>query len=240
MSATMCGGLIAANMVTPRRCWRPGDTRERLSMSQLVTTYKCADGTDFPVTWQNEGDASLSGGFNDIHWPGPLRPLDAAVWEGTPARERAFSEAGLPTPSWLRRFLAPHGFVYNESPEFPDEGVGELVRRCGGVAAVWEEYCRPRVQEACARLQEAGEDEPVGDLLEVCDYAWAKTMVAAAVVISAYQRLSDFLAGHFGQEAEAWTATLTQGYSNATLDADQAQWVVGFTIILVLSLITIS
>lgn len=57
------------------------DTREKLSMSELVTTYKCADGTDFPVAWQHEGDASLSWGLNEQHWSGPLRPLDAAVWE---------------------------------------------------------------------------------------------------------------------------------------------------------------
>ena len=193
-------------------------------MSELVTTYKCADGTEFPVRWEREGDASLTWGLEDNHWPGPLRPIDAAVWEGTAARERAFSEAGLPTPSWLPRFLAPHGFVYRQRAEFPDEGVDDLVRRWGGVADVWEEHCRPWVQEACTRLQMAGDDEPVADLLEVCDYAWAKTMVAAVVVISAYRRLSGFLNELFGPEAEAWTATLTQGYPNATVDAAQAQW----------------
>ena len=193
-------------------------------MSELVTTYKCADGTDFPVTWQNEGDVSLLWAINDQHWPYPLRPLDAAVWEGTPARERAFSESGLPTPRRHRRFLVTHGFVYAESAELSDEGIDDLVRRCGGVAAVWEEYCRPRVQEACTRLQVAGDDEPVADLLEICDYAWAKTMVAAVVVMSAYRHLSDFLTEHFGPEAEAWTTGLTQGYSNVTVDAAQAQW----------------
>ena len=193
-------------------------------MSELVTTYKCADGTDFPVTWQHDGDAGLSWGLDDQHWPDPLRPLDVAVWEGTPARERAYSESGLPTPRRHRRFLVAHGFVYAESAEFSDEGVDDLIRRCGGVAAVWEEYCRPRVQEACVRLQKAGDDQQVADLLELCDYAWAKTMVAAAVIRSAYLRLSGFVGEHFGPEAEAWTATLTQGYPNATVDAAQAQW----------------
>ena len=154
------------------------ETREKLSMSELVTTYKCADGTDFPVTWQHEGDASLSWGLNDQHWSGPLRPLDAAVWEGTPARGRADSEAGLPTPRRLRRFLVPHGFVYAENAELTDEGVDDLVSRCGGVKAVWEEHCRPRVQEACTELQVAGDTERIADLLELCDYAWATTMVA--------------------------------------------------------------
>ena len=193
-------------------------------MSELVTTYKCADGTEFPVTWLHEGDASLTWGLDNNHWPDPLRPLDAAVWKGTPARERAFSEAGLPIPTSLRRFLVPHGLVYHQSLELPDEGIDDLVRRCGGVAAVWEEYCRPGVQRACARLQAAGDDERIVDLLEVFDYAWAKTMVAAVVVISAYRRLSELLAEHFGPEADTWTATLTQGYSNATVDAAQAQW----------------
>ena len=176
-------------------------------MSDLLTIYKCADGTDFPVTWQTEGNARLSWGLDDNHWPDPLRPLDAAVWEGTPARERAFSEAGLPTPRRLLRFLVPHGFVYMQAPESSDEGVDELVRSCGGVAAVWEEYCRPRVQEACVRLHKAGDDERIIDLLEVCDYAWAMTIVASAVIRSAYLRLSGFLAEHFGPEAESWAST---------------------------------
>ena len=72
-------------------------------MSELVTTYKCADGTDFPVTWKHERDADLTWGLNDQHWPGPLRPLDAAAWEGTPARERAFAESGSLRSALLRR-----------------------------------------------------------------------------------------------------------------------------------------
>ena len=92
-------------------------------MSDLVTTYKCADGTDFPVTWKHEGDADLTWGLNDHHFPDPLRPLDTVVKEGTPARERAFSEAGLPIPTFVRRFLVPHGFVYIQSAGFTGEGV---------------------------------------------------------------------------------------------------------------------
>ena len=98
-------------------------------MCELVTTYKCADGTDFPVTWKHEGDADLTWGLNDHHFPGPLRPLDTVVWEATPARERAFTESGLPTPERHRRLLVPHGFVYGRSGGFSEEGVDDLIRR---------------------------------------------------------------------------------------------------------------
>ena len=193
-------------------------------MYELHITYKCADGTDFPVRWQREGDASLTWGLDDNHWPGPLKPIDTVLWEGTEARERAFSEAGLPFPTFLHKFLVPHGFVYHQSPDCSEEGIDDLVRRYGGVEAVWEEHCRPRAQEACVSLQKASGGERIADLIELSDYAWANTMVAARVVRTQYLGFSQYLTDQFGPEGEAWTATLTQGFPNATVDAAQAQW----------------
>ena len=194
-------------------------------MSERVTLYKCVDGTDFPVTWEDEADAQLTWSLNDQHWPAPLKPLDVAAWElSLPARERAFSEAGLPLPEMFRKVPLPNGFVYLRPPAFAESGIDDLVRRCGGVTPVWEEYCRPRVEEACAKLQAAGDDTPVVKLIDTCFYAFTKTMVAAAAILSASGRLSRFLVEAFGPEAEALTGELTQGYTNSTMDASQALW----------------
>lgn len=199
-------------------------------MSELVTIYKCADGTDFPVVWEDEADAQLTWRLNDQHWPAPLRPLDVAAWElSLPARERAFSEAGLQLPGHFRKVSLPNGFVYMPSMDRTEDGIDDLVERCGGVAAVWEAYCRPRVEEACAELQAAGDDTPVAELIDNCFYALMNTMVAAAVILSASARLSRFLVEAFGPEAEALTGELTQGYTNSTMDASQALWEIART-----------
>jgi len=194
-------------------------------MSQLVTTYKCADGTDFPVAWEDESDAELTWSLNGSHWSAPLKPLDIAAWEvSLPARERAFSEAGLPLPDYFRKVSLPNGFVYMSPPTLTEDGVDDLVRRCGGIAPVWVEYCRPLVEEACAKLQSAGDDTPVAELIDTCFYGFMMTQVAAAVILSSTRRLSGFLVEAFGPEAEALTGELTQGYTNSTMDASQALW----------------
>ena len=58
----------------------------------------------------------------------------------------------------------------------------------------------------------------------MCFYAFTKTSVAGAVIMSATSRLSGCLAESFGPEAEASTGEPTQGYSNATVDTSQALW----------------
>ena len=194
-------------------------------MSELVTTYRCADGTNFPVTWEDEADAQLTWRLNADHFPAPLRPLDVATWElSLSARERAFSEAGLQLRDLLRRIYFPQGFVYLRTPIFDDDGIDDLVRRYGGVAAVWEEHCRPRVEEACTKLQAADNDTPIVELIDTCFYAFFKTMVAADVIFSATRRLTNFLVEAFGPEAEALIGELTQGHTNSTMDASQALW----------------
>ena len=100
--------------------------------SDLVTVYKCSDGTDFPVTWEDEADSKLTWSLNEEHFPAPLKPLDAAAWKmSMPARERAFLEAGLPLEG-NRKVLVPQGFVYFWRPAISDDGADNLVRRWGG------------------------------------------------------------------------------------------------------------
>jgi phosphohistidine swiveling domain-containing protein len=193
-------------------------------MSGLATIYKCADGTDVPVMWEDEADAQLTWRLDDQHYSAPLKPLDAAAWKlSLPARERAFSEAGFPLER-LRKVLLPQGFVYFTRPTIPDECIDELIQRCGGVVPVWEEYCRPSAKEGCARLQMAGEDTPIAELTDTCFYAFTKTSIAGVVTNSASSRLSRFLVESFGPESGALTGELTQGYSNATVGASQALW----------------
>jgi len=194
-------------------------------VSELVTIYRCADGADFPVAWEDEAAAEITWSHNDQHWPAPLRPLDIAAWQlSLPARERAFSEAGLQLPGPFRRVSMPNGFVYMGPPSNAQDGIDDLVRRYGGVAQVWEEYCRPRVAEACAELQAAGDEVSVTGLIDTCFHAFMMTQVAAAAMFSGSGPLASFVVEEFGLEAEAFMGELTQGYANPTMEASQSLW----------------
>lgn len=193
-------------------------------MSELVTIYKCVDGTDFPVMWEDEADTQLTWYLDDLHYPVPVKPLDAAAWKlSLPARERTFSEAGFPLER-LRKVLAPQGFVYFTRPTIPNESIDAFVQRCGGVVPVWEDCCLPSTKESCARSQTASDDTPIAELIGTCFYAFNKTSVAGSVTNTVVSRLSRFLAESFGPEAEALAAELTQGYFNATIGVSQALW----------------
>ena len=193
--------------------------------SDLVTVYKCSDGTDFPVAWEDEADSKLTWGLSEDHFPAPLKPLDAAAWMmSLPAWERAFSESGLPLEGGVRKFLVPQGFVYTWRPAIADDSVDNLVRRWGGAQGVWQEHCRPLVEDGCKKIQTARGGTPVADLIDTCFYTFSKTMVAATVIMTASRRLSEFLADNFGEEVDALAGELTQGYASSTMDASQALW----------------
>ena len=192
--------------------------------SDLVTVYKCSDGTDFPVTWETEADAQLTWSLNEDHWPGPLKPLDAGAWKmSLTAWERAYSESELPLEG-VRRVLVPQGFVYFWRPDMPDDSIDNLVRRWGGAEGVWQKHCRPVVERGCNEIQSARDGRLVAELIDTCFYVFSKTMVAASVILTASGRLSAFLADSFGEQADALAGELTQGYSNSTMDASQALW----------------
>ena len=190
-------------------------------MSASVTVYKCDDGTDFPVTWDDEADTELAWFLDDIHYTTPLKPLDVAAWKlSLPARERVYTEAGLPLQR-LRKVLAPQGFVYFTRPTIPDQCIDGFIERCGGITQVWEECCLPLTREGCGRLQTAADDTPILELIDTCFYAFTKTSVAGAVTNAVVRRLSQFLGESFGSEAEGWTSDLTKGYANATVGLNQ-------------------
>ena len=193
--------------------------------SDLVTVYKCSDGTDFPVTREDEADSELKWGLSEDHVPAPVKPLDAVAWKmsSTLAAERAYAEAGLSVER-VRRVLVPQGFVYFTRPVISDHSIADLVQRLGGPQGVWEAHCRPLARKACRNIQTASDDTPIADLIDTCFYAFSQTMVSAAVILNASGRLMAFLQDNFGDEADALAGELTQGYANSTMEANQALW----------------
>jgi phosphohistidine swiveling domain-containing protein len=202
-------------------------------MPDLVTVYTCADGTEFPVAWEDPADIEQTWLRDTSHWPNPVAPVEPEMWRlARPGSARAYAEAEVLAPPQFRYFLFPQGYLYlRVSPLAPEEvayqaqAAERLVERMGGVLPVWEHHCLPRIVETCRWLQAAGEDTPVAALADAMGYAFNLTHVAGPVVLwSVFEPLREFCVEQFGPEGDLLAYELTQGYDNATLAVDQELW----------------
>ena len=74
----------------------------------LTIAYKCDDGTDFPVVWNNLEDSKYIRVQDNSHWPDAMKPFDAVAWlMGEPGAGRAFEEADIPVQIVFRPHLVP-------------------------------------------------------------------------------------------------------------------------------------
>ena len=161
-----------------------------------------------------------------------MSPLEAALHRlGREEGHHAFAEAGIPVPMFLRAFVIAQGHFYMTTAALPPEemraaleAVERLAEEHGGMAGVWERYCRPRVEAACRLLQEADTDTPLTVLAGAWHYAWMMTMLASLPAWVVVTRLTNLLRETLGDEAVRLAAELASGATNATLDANQALW----------------
>src|SRR5713101_3466349 len=129
----------------------------------LTSVYKCPDGTDFPVSWEQPEDVQATWRWDQEHEPYPLKPLEMAI--GGLSRSgaaRAFEDAEMPVPApWAHGSRIVNGFLYTleQNAVLPlDEqralhaAAERMVEREGGVWEVWELFCLPRIEAAAASL----------------------------------------------------------------------------------------
>ncbi len=223
MSAKLAFGL---DSMVLRKTWGGDGMR---------VVYKCDDGTEFPVDWENEADASKDWQLEREHTVNSP-PLEATTHIPAMQRgiERAFSEAGLLPPPFFSSRKVVNGWPYflmePSDPAVMDEiarGLAQLTAAHGGAMALWQNYCIPKIEEACDWLSQADEDASVGEIADVGWYSWGVTMVSAFSLEGGYRGLEDFCVKEFGSEGSSIVIELTQGFRNATLEADEELWRVG-------------
>jgi rifampicin phosphotransferase len=195
----------------------------------LKTTYKCADGRDFPVEWEDPEQATQTWYWDSEHNPSPMAPLDFAVWQGPRAGGlRARREAGFPEWSFFGSYIRANGFAFYGEHSMPpsvaeahQKAAADARERYGSQLHFWQEYCIPRIEAACARLRAASAEEPLSEILEEFSYGFEHTFIFIAEDAS---NLRKFFAEAFGQEGERLAVELTQGFPSATMEGDQALW----------------
>jgi len=106
----------------------------------LTTVYKCADGTEFPVEWNEPEQRDYRWSWDSNHWPTPLKPFDVAAWLlSEVSAKQAHIDAGIPLHPILRDFLVPNGFLYVHRAVRSDEENSQIqlfTNRMGGILGV--------------------------------------------------------------------------------------------------------
>lgn len=193
--------------------------------------YHASDGRELRVEWVEPEWPQYQWMWNEAHCPRPLTPLAVAMERlGAAGRIRAFEEAGVLAPPPFRGWQTCHGFQYMRQTPLPPAEQQEfiaraaaLVARHGSPRAVWENYCRPHMQAACATLDGAGPEVPLQDLAETWSFGFHQSFVSLATLQPPTARMLALLAP-LGTEAELVQFEILAGGANASQAADRAIW----------------
>lgn len=197
----------------------------------LRVVYKCADGTDFPVDWEDPADAELTWSAEREHARLPVLPIETGRPHMGEGIAKAFAEVGLEAPPVaLERGMLANGFPY--TPMAPPGmrflgpllAVGELAKKSGGPMAFWEEYCLPKVRQHCERLGAMDEHASVREIFDASLDSISPTFLSIFSVFPYLNPLIQFCNQEFGREGEMIVGQLTAGYRHATVDADEELW----------------
>jgi pyruvate,water dikinase len=94
----------------------------------------------------------------------------------------------------------------------------------GGILEAWQEFCQPKVEEACNKLQEFDDGVSTVELVDVFGYAFHMTIVSVQTLSVPMLPLMSFLETEVGADAETYLSELTAGAANETLMAEQVLW----------------
>ena len=197
----------------------------------LRVVYKCADGTDFPVDWEDAKDAELTWLSMRDHKPRPNLPIESShgtdIWRWV---REVTAEAGLPLSDFVaaragefngHMYIANLAFVLDPEAAL---AMGRFLAQYGGPKGVWEMYWLPKVRECCDRLAATDERASPRELMDQLHRVYGLTMLQLLEVYGPVVDMAGFLAQELGAEASLAAFDLTQGFPHATLEADQALW----------------
>jgi len=77
--------------------------------SPLTTAYKRADGTEFPVEWNEPEQRNYQWSWDTNHRPTPLNPFDVATWLLSEVSARSNSDSGTKFLAAFEEYLKYYG-----------------------------------------------------------------------------------------------------------------------------------
>jgi pyruvate,water dikinase len=206
-------------------------------VTSRVTVYKCPDGTDFPVEWEDPADEQYGWRWDQIHCPLPLTPLSAEFTEDiTQGFNRSFDVMGAPTTG---QRLQVHGYRFQRSvPWGDDPAVRAAIRqrdeeqRVDRILELWNSEYRPEAEMLTHATRTICEpDLSLRELMDRLEQVHAARrrlgelhMLTMGPAGTAANRFIDFCIAEFGAEGEAISSELMQGIPNKSLESGIAVW----------------
>jgi pyruvate,water dikinase len=205
-----------------------------------VTVYKCPDGTDFPVEWENPEDEKRGWFWDQMHCPLPLTPLSASLWHDI---GNGFNDTGnlIGMPGFGVR-LNIHGFAFiRQQPYADDQGLRERIRakdaaeREPNLLTFWRERYEPECRALTRAIRGLAADvtslEAGLDLFGQVHAARRRLgqihMLAMGLATQISSRFIDRCKTRFGAEGELIATDLMGGFPNRSLDSAKGLWELG-------------
>lgn len=207
------------------------------AVAKLTSLYKCPDGTDFPVEWEDPEFERHGWRWDQMHCPLPLTPLSRELWDvKMDGFARAADRAGA---AGRGQWFAANGYSFLRHAQFDDDGpVRAAIRardaedRVDRVLDLWEREYRPEVQALTRSLLSLdGGGQTLRQLVDRLDQLHAitrrqgelHTLTMGPAGIAA-NRFIDFCIAEIGPEGEAIALELMQGFPNKSLESANALW----------------
>lgn len=206
-------------------------------MAPKTTVYKCPDGTDFPVTWEDPEDEKYGWFWDQMHCPVPATPLSTEFWWDIMT---GFNSAGYLTGGVVANVrMSVNGFAYGHpAPQPGDPPVREAVRlrdvatRDHRLLELWRDQYQPEVQlitRATRSLASSGLS--LEELVEAFDQVHAGRkrhgelhMLAMGLTTPAASRFIDLCKQEFGPEGELIATDLMGGFYNKSVESANGLW----------------
>jgi pyruvate,water dikinase len=206
-------------------------------VANKAVTYKCQDGTDFPVEWPSSELEGHGWWWDRMHSPLPSTPLSIEFSLDVRAGfKRAFDVTGVPAYMETLEF---NGYAYRRMAPFDDDpavraaiAMRDDEARTGRILEIWDKEYRPEAEALTrATLSVAGEGRRLRELVDDLDQVHAARrrlgeihMLATGPVTRAGERFVEFCVNEFAEDGELVAVETMQGFPNKALASGIALW----------------
>jgi len=205
-------------------------------MPGKVTVYKCPDGTDFPVEWEDPEDEKRGWFWDQMHAPLPVTPLSTTFWQDMGIGfGRAMEATGNPTrPGWVQ--FNGFNFLSARPPDGDPAllaaiGQADTAKRGHRLLELWRDQYQPECQALTRGIRALADDVARSsweDLFAQVHAARRRLgelhVLAMGLTTPTASAFINLCKEEFGAGGELIATDLMGGFRNRSLDSAVGLW----------------
>ena len=203
-----------------------------MNSTDTAAILRSDDGTEIPFEWAYPGADAFEWQRDREHWPAPMPPMELWLHKHWPdGSDRAWAELAMEAPPMFHRFQYAGPFLYaRETMPEPAQLIRlalryrEVSQEHGGPVALWENYCRPRIEAACSELAAMDGTASPRQIAGVWGYGFHQTFTSLVPMFETGMRLTAMLAEGGPDDGSLASQEVVQGGENATQAIDREIW----------------